>query len=787
MRDLRAGFRAVRDAPGFSMVVILTLALGVGVNTAIFSVIYAVLLASPPYPAAERLVELWEKTSGQNIPVSWTNFQHWQAENHTFEDMAGFETADLTLTGRGNAVLTRAGVVSARFFRLTGWHAATGRLFRDDDDRPGATPVVVLSSGFGGRVGSTLNLDGTVYEIVGVLPPESRFFKDPVDLYLPAGPRDGATVNRDGHGRMVLLGRLKPGVTLGTARADLDAIMGRLENSHHASLEWLAGFGTADIRPTLLVLMGAAGLVLTIACANVASLWLTRSIGRTREIAVRTALGAGRSRLARQLLTENLVLAAAGGGLGLLLARFGLRVLVFVGPADIHWFSEAGLNLHVLAFTAVITFVTGMLASIAPVFRAGRVDLIAALKEGSAAATSGRSGQFLGSTLVAAEIAVTMVLSFACFLLLRSLVLAQSTDPGFNAEGVLALELQLPASRYGNSDAVRRFYDGLTEALRREPGVQSVGAVNCPPSTGGCARGWYSIAEMPAPAPADVPLTLLTRVTPAYFRTMRIPLLAGRGFTDADREGRPQVVVINEKIARRWWPAAPQLAVGHRMKFGGPYMEGATVEIVGVVADVHQAGLDEAPVAETYAAFAQAASPSMVVMIRAEGEVARLIPAVRRRLVSFDRDIAVQSLRPFEQWMSATLQRRRFTTMLLTLFGGLSLTLSAVGIYGVLSQWVGVRQKEIAIRLALGAERRAILRWVGWHAMRLVAVGIVLGMAGGWGGAIWLSSLVFGVSAGDPVVMVAAIGTVMAMAGLAMALPMWRASRIEAVGNLREQ
>jgi putative ABC transport system permease protein len=780
MRDLIAGFRTLREAPGFSMVVILTLALGVGVNTAMFSVIYAVLLAPPPYPAAERLVQLWEKTSGQNIPVSWINFQHWRAENHTFEDMAGFETTDLTLTGRGDAMLTHAAVVSASFFQLTGWRPAAGRLFGDDDDRPGAMPVAVLSSEFGGSVGSTLNLDGTVYEIIGVLPPGSKFFTDHVDFYLPAGPRDGITINRAEHGRMVLLGRLKPGVTLSTARADLDAIIERGESSHHASLEWLAGFGTADVRPTLLILMGAVGLVLTIACVNVAGLLLTRSIGRTREIAIRTALGAVRTMLARQLLTENLVLATAGGCLGLLLAGLSVRAMVLLSPADIPRLSEAGINLRVLAFAALITLITGTVASLAPVFRAGRIDLTAALKEGSAAATAGRRGHFLGSGLVTVEIAVTLMLSFACILLLRSLALAQSTDPGFNTEGVLALEIQLPASRYKSSDAVRRFYDGLTEELRREPSVQSVGAVNCPPSTGGCARGWYSMAEMPAPAQADVPLTVLTTVTPTYFGTMRIHLLAGRGFTDADREGRPQVVVINEKIARHWWPSSPQLAVGHRMKFGGPYMEGATVEIVGVVADVHQGGLDETPVAETYAAFAQSASPSMVVMIRAKGEAARLIPAVRRKLVSVDRDIAVQSLRTFEKWMGATLQRRRFTTLLLTFFAALALTLSAVGIYGVLSHWVGVRHKEIAIRMALGARRRAILRWVGWHAMRLVAVGIVLGMAGGWGGARWLSSLVFGVSATDPVLMGVAAGMVMAVAGMAVALPMWRATRIEA-------
>lgn len=797
-QDLRSGLRGIRQSPGFSLVVILTLALGIGANTAIFSVVYAVLLRTPPYPAGERLVELWEATSGQNIPVSWINFQHWRHENHTFEDMAGFETADLTLTGRGDAVLTHAGVVSSSFFRLTGWRPQMGRLFTEADDRTGAAPIVLVSGEFRARmlsgdphvVGSTLILDGRAYQVIGTLPPGLRFFTRPVDFYLPAGPRDGKTVNRAEHGSMVLLGLLKPGVTLAAARADLDAIMRRLalsdpgpERNHHTSISWLADFGTDDIRPTLLLLMAAVGLVLIIACANVASLLLVRSTTRTREMAIRSAIGARRSRLARQLITENFVIAALGGGAGLLLAGTCLRALVFAAPRDIPRLWEARLNLPVLSFTLAVTVITGLVAGLAPVVNAGRLDRTEALKEGSPSAGGGKRRYSLRSGLVVVEIAITLVLAFGCGLLLRSLVLAQTSYPGFHPDGLLALELQLPPSRYKSDQAVRQFYARLMQDLRREPGVESVGAVNCPPSTGGCAKGWYSIADMPPPDRADVPLTLLSSVDPAYFHTMGIPLLAGRSFTDRDRDSGPGVVVVNEKLARHWWPAKPQLAVGHPIKFGGPYMEGSTYEIAGVVGDVRQSALDVAPFSEVYVTGAQKA---MVVLIRASGDPARLIPAVRRELASIDRNVAVQSLRPFEQWMGATLERRRFSTLLLGIFATLAVTLSSVGIYGILNYWVSLRQKEIAIRLTLGAQRLAILRWAGWHAMRLVAMGIAAGVFGCWGASQWLKNMVFGISARNPAMLLVSAAAVIALAALAAAVPAYRATQVDPIRNLHD-
>jgi putative ABC transport system permease protein len=799
LQDLRYGLRGIRRSPGFSLVVILTLALGIGANTAIFSVVYSVLLRPLPYPAGERLLELEESTpSGSGISVTWINFQHWRVENHSFEDMAGFHTADLTMTGRGDAVLTHAAVVTNGFFHLTGSRPLLGRLFTETDDRPGAAPTVLVTNEFWastlgadpGVLGSTLVLNGKAYQIIGVLRPGLKFFIRPMNYYLPLGLFEENTVKRNQHGSIRVLALLKPGVTLAAGRADLDAIMRRLaqedpgpENDHRAFATFLTESQTRDIRLTLFVLLGAVGLVLLLACANVASLLLVRSTARTREIAIRTAVGAGQARLARQLLTENLIIAALGGGLGLLLAGFCLRTLVVMGPSDIPRLSEATLDLQVLMFAAAITITVGLLSGVAPVFTAGKVDLTLALKEGSTASGAGRRWQSFRSILVVTEIAITLVLAFASGLLLRSLIAAQDSYPGFDSRHLLALELQLPPSRYKNDDAARQYYRRLIQDLRAEPGIKGVGAVNCPPAAGDCNDWWYSILGKPVPSRSDVPLSLLNIADSAYFRTMRMPLLAGRGFTDADRKGGAPVAVINEEIARKWW-RTPREAVGYQVKLGGPYMAGPVYQIVGVVGNVSQMGLDEPPMPELYFPFSQRPNSAMVVMIRTTGDPTSLIPAVRHRAVAIDRNVPIQSLRPFEKWLGATLERRRFSTLLLGVFAALAMILAAVGIYGVLNYWVGVRQNEIAIRLALGAQQSAILRWAASHALRLAAVGIALGALGGWVASRWLKDMVFGISAENPGTMLVAGAAVISIALLAASVPLWRATQVDAVRNL---
>jgi predicted permease len=800
-QDIGYGLRGIRRAPGFSAVVILTLALGIGANTAIFSVVYSVLLRPLPYPHGERLVWLGESTGkASGISITWINFEHWRHESDSFENMAAFAGEDLTLTGRGDAVLTHEWLVTSSFFQLTGARPALGRLFADPDDTPGAAPTVVATAdcwqrklgGDPNAVGESVVLDGTSYQIIGVLNPGFQFLTGPVDFYLPIGRNADVHHKRSDHGSMRALGLLKPGATLTQARSNLDAIMQRLalsdsgpEDDHRAFAAYFTEVMAGDVRTTLLVLMSAVGLVLIIACANVASLLLVRSTGRAREIAIRVAIGAGRARVVRQLLTENIVIAAIGGALGLLLAGWCLRALILIGPRDIPRLTDATLDIPVLLFAAVISVAVGLLAGLAPVLNAAKVDLTTALKEGSPTAGTGKGGQAFRSTLVIAEIAVTLMLAFASGLLVRSLIAAQHADTGFDPQNLLAIELQLPESRYKSDDSVREYYGQLSQNLRAEPGIQDVGLVNCPPGGGDCGDYWYSILEKPTPTRDDVPLSLFDVADANYFRAARMRLIAGRNFNQSDRAGGSRVTMINERLARQEW-SDPRLAVGQHLKVGGPYMEGPTLEIIGVVANVSQEGLDAERSPTFYYAFSQKPNSAMVVTLRTDGNPAQWMNAARRQVSALDRNVPIQSLRTAEDWLGATLQRRRFATLLLGLFGGLAMLLAAVGIYGVLNYWVSARQREIAIRLAVGAQRSSILRWAGLHATRLAVIGIVLGAIGAWSAARWLESLVFGVTARNPLMMLVAGAAVIAIAALAASLPLWRATHTDAVHNLHE-
>jgi len=801
LQDIRYGLRAIRRSPSFSLVVILTLALGIGANTAIFSVVYSVLLRPLPYPHGERLVRLGEATSQMSgIAVTWLNFQHWRAENTAFEDMAASTATDLTLTGRGDAVLVHAQLVTSNMFPLLGMKPALGRLFTDRDDQPGAAPTVILTADFwqnrlGGDphvIGESLELNGTSYEIIGVLSPGAKFLWRSREVYLPLGRTQSPSDKRSHHTSIGGLGLLKPGTTATEAQANLDAVMQRLtlsdpgpEDDHRSYVAYLTQETTGRIRPTLLVLMGAVGLVLIIACANVASLLLVRSTARAREIAVRMAIGAGHARLARQLLTENIVVAVIGGALGLLLAAGCLRTLIVIGPRNIPRLSDAGLDVPVLLFAAGVSIVVGLLAGLAPVLSTGKVDLTTALKEGSPTSGTCKGRQAFRNGLVIAEIAITLILAFASGLLVRSLVLAQNSDPGFDAPHLLALELQLPTSRYQGDESVRNYYGQLAQSLRGEPGVEDVGLVMCPPGAGDCGDWWYSILGKPAPARSDVPGSLFNMVDAAYLRVARIRLLAGRIFNDSDRPGGTLVTVINETLAHQCC-GDPRSAIGQHLKVGGPYAEGPILEIVGVVGNVSQDSLDGEDEPVFYYAFSQKPSSAMVVMIRTNGDPGQLTNAARRQVSALDRNVPIQSLRPAEDRLGATLDRRRFTTLLLGLFGALAMILASVGIYGVLNYWVSMRQKEIAIRLAVGASRSAILRWAGLHATRLAAVGIALGIVGAWNASRWLKSLVFGVSADSLPMLLFAGAVVMAIAAGAATLPVWRAMRTDPVRNLHE-
>jgi predicted permease len=800
LQDLRYAARGIWRARVFSLVVILTLAVGIGANTAIFSAVYAVLLKPLPFPSGERLVWLGESSAkATGISVTWINFQHWRMENHSFESMAAFEKADLTLTGRGQAVLTHAGVVTNEFFGLTGSRPIMGRLFAVSDHETQAAATVVVTRTFWAEtlaadpqiIGKTVTLNGTSHIVIGVLARDPAFFLPPVDYYLPYRPSVAQASKRDAHDSMRVLALLKPGVTLSQARSDLDTIMQRLaqadpgpESDHRAFAELLTEHRAGDLRHVFVLLMASVCLVLVLACANIGGLFLIRMTTRAREMAIRTAIGAGQRRLARQLLTETVLITIVGGAFGIALAGFGLRTIEVLGPRDIPRLSEANLNLPVLIFAAALTLAVAMVCSLVPLVSSEKVNLTILLKESSTGAGTSRIGHMLRGGLVIAEIAAAVVLLFTSGILLRSLWAAENLNPGFEPKHLLALELQLPPVPYKSEGAILDFYARLEAALRAQPGVESVGAVNCPPAAGDCRDWWYSVVEEPTPSPQDMPVTLVNMADTAYFQTMRMPLLAGRALSDEDTAGGSMVAVINEEIARAWWQD-PGAALGQHVKVGGPFMEGPVVEIVGVAANVPQIGLDSPPLPEMYLSAAQRVDAAMVVMIRTKGNPENMIVTVRQTLTSVDDNVPIQSLKTADAWLGATLVQRRFTTLLLVLFAGIAVILASIGCYGVFNYWVSCRRQEIAIRMAMGAGTIAILRRTGRQVARLGVIGLMVGLVGCWGTSRWLDSLVFGVSTHDPVVFSSAALAAFLIVLLSAAVPLWRATQIDPIETLR--
>ena len=801
LQDIRYAARGIWRARVFSAIVILTLAVGIGANTAIFSAVYAVLLKPLPFPSGERLVWLGESSAkASGISVTWINFEHWRKESRSFESMAAFQKEDLTLTGRGQAVLTHAGVVTNEFFRLTGSRPIMGRLFTASDDEPQSVATVVVTRAFWAEtlsadpqiIGKPITLNGTAYIVIGVLARDPGFFLPAVDYYLPLHPSAAQVSKRDAHEWMRVLGLLKPEFTLSKARSDLDTIMQRLaqadpgpESDHRAYAELLTEQRTGDLRRVFILLMGSVCLVLVLAWANIGGLLLIRMTTRAREMAIRTAIGAGRRRLVRQLVTETVLITLIGGAFGILLAGFGLRAIQVLGPRDIPRLSEATLNLPVLIFAAALTLAVALACSLVPLGSLSKMNLMILLKQSSVGSGASWIGHTLRGGLVVAEIAAAVILLFTSGILLRSLWAAETLNPGFEPSHLLALELQLPPLPYKSEEAILEFYAGLEEALRAQPGVESVGAVNCPPAAGDCRDWWYSVAERPTPSAQDVPVTLVNMADTSYFTTMRIPLVAGRAFSNQDKAGGPTVAVINEEIARAWWKN-PRSALGQHIKVGGPYIEGPVVEIVGVAANVPQIGLDSPPLPEIYLPAAQRVDAAMVVMIRTKANPESMIATARQTLASIDGNVPIQSLKTGDTWLGATLVQRRFTTLLLVLFAGIAVILASIGCYGVFNYWVSCRRQEIAIRMAMGAGTTAILRRTGRQVGRLGVIGLVVGLAGSWGASRWLNSLVFGVSTHDPVVLCSAALAAFLIVLLSAAVPLWRATQIDPIEALHE-
>jgi putative ABC transport system permease protein len=791
LQDLRYGLRTLAKNPGFTAAAVLTLGLGIGANTAIFSVVDGVLLSPLAGRDPDRLVMLWETTPGApQIPVSYPNYLDWRQRTHSFEDIAVYNGFDqFTMTGAGDPERIQGGLASGNLFTVLGVEPGAGRLFDPRDDRLDAEPVAVIADGFWRRrfaadprvVGRPIVLDGNTYTIVGVLPPSFRIAGS--EVWLPLGrfthtPR----FVRANHG-LIGIGRLKPEVTIDQMLADLGAVARQLQSDHPADNAGIGAGGAplkermvGSIRQPLRVLAAAVGLVLLVACANVANLLLSRAASRQHELALRVAIGAGRRRVVRQLLTESLLLAVAGGVLGLGLAWAGVKLLVALRPADVPRLMDIQVDATVLAFALGLSVVTGLLFGLAPALHLARSEPILALQEGGRRTSGGRARRRLVTGLTVAEVAMALVLLVVAGLLLRSFAKLTGVDPGFEPRDVTAALVSLPERDYPDEARRRLAFRELLRRVRTLPQAKDAAlATDLPVSTSWQTQ--VTFAGRPPVDPGGEPFLNAVIASPEYFRTMRIRLLAGRGIEPTDTQGRPRVVVVSESVAQRFFGG--RSALGQRMKQGGAGVENPWLTIVGIVADVRNDGLRIASRGTMYVPHEQWDSSSAWLMVRSETPLEQLLPLLRRETAALDRNLPLANVTTLDDALDASVTQERFSLLMLGLFAGLALVLAAVGIYGVIAYSVAQRAQEIGVRIALGARRADVLGLVVGQAMRLTLLGIVLGAAAALGAGRFIASLLFEVEPSDPSVLAGAALLVAAVALLSAWLPALRAAQTD--------
>jgi putative ABC transport system permease protein len=803
--DLRFAVRTLRRHAGFAAIVLVTLALGIGANAAIFSVVNAVVLRPLPYPDGDRLVVVWgnlHRPGVEEIPASAGEYVDYRDRNHAFEAIAAYDTIGFNLTGSGEPERVDGAVVSADLFATLGVLPEIGRAFRSADERPGANDVAVISHALWTRrfgadraiVGRTVAIDGRTVAIVGVMPRRFRFPDDVTDIWKPMLlDADALSAdNRGSHG-FTVVARLKRGVTVDQARSDLDAVAATFVPQFPGN--YRAGFSTAvrrlqdevvgDTGRALFVLVGAVGMVLLIACANVANLLLARAASRRKEIALRTALGASRARLVRQLLTESVLMAIAGGGLGLLLAWWGIGALVAAAPDSIPRLREVAIDARVAAFTAIVSLATGVLFGVAPAMQASRLELHDALKEGGRTAAAHGFG---GRLLVIAEVAVSIVLLVSAGLLLRSFARLQEVQPGFAADRLLTLRVSLPASRYTTFARGDTFFADLFAGLQSRPGVRGVAAINSLPFSGFGGSRSFQIEGRAPTRPDDTTEEQLRIVTDGYFAVMGIPLVTGREFAADDSLRARRVAVVNEAFARKHFGGAA--AVGQRVAFE----RDAPVwyEIVGIAGNVKHRGLDAGDRPELYVPyrqplFAQWTVRPMFVVVRTDGDPIELVSTVRRDVARVDPDQPISDVRTMAERIDRSLIGRRFNATLLALFAALALTLAAVGIYGLVAYAVTERTHEIGVRIALGATRTDVVAMVLRQGMVLAVIGAAIGVAASLGVVRLLSGLLFGVSPADPATFAAIPLLLLLVALAACVIPARRATRVDPMSALRAE
>jgi len=802
-RDVRFAIRTLRKSPGFAAVALATLALGIGANAAIFSVVDAVLLRPLPYADPGRLVVAYQTLPSQGVTsngVSYLNYLDW-TKARSVERLGAVRMHDYTLTGAGEPALVAAGTVTANVFGLLGTAPLLGRGLVDADDSAEAAPVAVLTEKlwrdrFGGDpavVGRAVRLDERVFTIVGVMPSRFRTPPDvpPADLWTPLSQDpifDDLRQKRGGH-YLTIVGRLKDGASLEQAQAELKTIAdGQARQFPKENEGWsvrlvpLAESFVAGVRTALLVLLGAVALVFLIACANVANLLLARSGARAREVAIRTALGAGRGALVRQFLAESLVLGTAGGALGLSLAAATTKALRAWLPANLPRVADVALDLRVLVFGLVVSLGAAILFGLVPALHAARPDLASGLREGSAGAGEGAPRRRLRNVLVVVETALSFVLLVGAGLLARSFVRLQEVPLGFDPARVLTAGMSLPRAQYARPEQWRNFYTTLVDGLSKEPGVELAAASLPLPLYGAGLNFAFKIDGREEASGSDLTANY-TASTPEYFRSLGIRLMRGRLFTERDSADAPKVCVVSAAFAKQYFPGENPL--GRRLVFG--FKESVAREIVGVVADVKRDGQGAPSKPEMYVPFAQEPWWAAYVLLRTSGDPMRLSAVLRRHVRALDPGLPVESVQPMTQMVADSVAQARFRTTLLAMFGAAALVLAVVGIYGVLSYSVGRRTREVGIRVALGAGRGDVLRLVVSEGLLLTGLGLALGAAGAVVLTRFLSTLLFEVGRFDPLTY-AAVAAVLAGSGLlACWIPARRAMRVDPVVALRAE